>query len=69
MTTITDEFMRQMLSMTRNFTVVILKKGNYYSRPDAKEIIWEHGHRNFSLREDGLLSIVLPVAMEAIYEE
>jgi hypothetical protein len=24
-------------------------------------IIWEHGRRNFSLRADGLLSIICPV--------
>ncbi|MGA1977907.1 MAG: hypothetical protein ABSG89_08645 [Bacteroidales bacterium] len=61
MTAITDEFMRQKLSGTRNFTIVVLKKGQYYNHPDAKGIIWEHGRRNFSLREEGLLAIVCPV--------
>jgi len=61
MTTITDEFMKQMLSMTKNFTATILKKGKYHNRPDAKRMIWEHGRRNFSICEDGLLSIICPV--------
>ncbi len=29
--------------------------------PGAEKIIWEHGRRNFALREDGMLSIVCPV--------
>ena len=27
----------------------------------ADQIVWEHGRRNFSLRADGVLSIVCPV--------
>jgi hypothetical protein len=61
MKTITDEYMKQMRATTREYTLVILKKGPDYSRSDAQVIIWEHGRRNFSLREEGLLSIVCPV--------
>ncbi len=61
MTTITDEFMRQMLTKTRNYTVVILKAGPKKKEPGADKIIWEHGRRNFALRADGVLPIVCPV--------
>ena len=61
MATITDEMMMQMMTTTKNYTVVILKAGPNTDQPDAKKITWEHGRRNFSLRADGLLSIVCPV--------
>ena len=31
-------------------------------REEAWPIVWEHGRRNFALRADGLVSIILPVA-------
>jgi len=61
MTTITDEFMMQMMTTTKSYTAVILKAGPNIDHPDAKKITWEHGRRNFSLRADGLLSVVCPV--------
>jgi hypothetical protein len=61
LSTITDDFMKQMLGTTKTFTIVILKTGPNMTRPDAPKIIWEHGRRNFSLRAEGLLSIVCPV--------
>jgi hypothetical protein len=62
MTIITDEFMRDMLTKTKTYTVALLKAARAYDKPDAEAIIWEHGRRNFSLRADGVLSIVCPVA-------
>src|SRR2546430_3659870 len=62
MTTITDEFMRQMISKTRNYCVVILKAGPKKNEEGAEKIIWEHGRRNFALRADGVLSIVCPIS-------
>ncbi len=53
--------MRQMISTTRNYCVVILKAGPNRNMPGVEKIIWEHGRRNFALREDGVLSIVCPV--------
>ncbi len=61
MAEITDEYMKEMLALAKPFTAVILKKGQNYNRPDVMKIIWEHGRNNFSLKADGLLSIVCPV--------
>jgi hypothetical protein len=65
MTAITDEYMQQMLTKTREYHIVLLKptqgSDNY---PDIKKILWEHAKRNFSLKADGLLSIVCPVTAE-----
>ena len=62
MTTITDEFMRQMISKTRNYCIVILKAGPKRNEEGVEKIIWEHGRRNFALRADGVLSIVCPIS-------
>jgi hypothetical protein len=65
MTEITDEFMQQMISRTRNYCVVILKAGPNRNKPGVEKIIWEHARRNFALRAEGLLSIVCPVFDES----
>ncbi|SNS06824.1 hypothetical protein SAMN05216276_1003189 [Streptosporangium subroseum] len=64
MATITDEQMRAQLSTAKPYTVVILKTGPNRQMEGVDGIIWEHGRRNFSLRADGLLSVVLPVMDE-----
>jgi hypothetical protein len=61
MTTITDEFMMQLLPTTKTYTAIILKAGPGINKDNVKQITWEHGRRNFALRADGLLSIVCPV--------
>src|SRR5579859_7362026 len=61
-TTITDEFMRQRISATRQYCIVILKAGPRRNEEGVEKIIWEHGRRNFALREAGVLSIVCPIA-------
>src|SRR5258708_38571893 len=62
MTTITNEFMLQMLPTARNYCVVILQAGPKRHEDGVEKIIWEHGRRNFALRADGVLAIVCPVA-------
>jgi hypothetical protein len=64
MTEITDEYMRGMLTKTKEYSIVILKPGPKPAQPGVEKIIWEHGRRNFALRADGLLSIVCPVTAE-----
>ncbi|OIQ92883.1 hypothetical protein GALL_251780 [mine drainage metagenome] len=61
MTTITDDFMKQMMVTTKAYTIVILKEGPNRNSPDLNQIVWEHGRRNFSLRADGILSVVCPI--------
>lgn len=54
--------MRALTPTTRPYTAVILKAGPNRHADGVEAIIWEHGRRNFSLRADGLLAIVCPVA-------
>jgi hypothetical protein len=65
MTTITDEYMMQMLTKTKPYCIVLLKPGPNIQHQDLKKIIWEHGRRNFQLRAEGLLSIVCPVSADS----
>ncbi|TSE01627.1 hypothetical protein FOS14_03620 [Skermania sp. ID1734] len=67
MMTITDEFMREMMGKTRPYTVVLLKKTAAIMDPEAQKIIWEHGRRNFALREEGKLVIVCPIRDHEIW--
>lgn len=62
METITDEYMRQTISRTKDYTIVIVKAGPNRNSPGFDEVIWEHARRNFSLRESGVLSIVCPIS-------
>jgi hypothetical protein len=58
---ITDEYMKQMIMKTREYTIVILKGTQKRNEPEAEKIIWEHGRRNFCLREEGKLPIACPI--------
>lgn len=60
-TPISDDFMQSMLAKTREYTVVVLSAGPAYGGPDTRPIVWEHGRRNFTLRADGRMPIVVPV--------
>jgi hypothetical protein len=61
MTEITDDYMREHLTKTRAYAVVLLKAGEKYGEEGSDAIVWEHGRRNFSLRADGVMPIVCPV--------
>jgi hypothetical protein len=61
---ITDDYMREMMGTSKPYSILILKKGPNYAMEGADRIIWEHGRRNFQLRADGRLAIVLPIRAE-----
>jgi hypothetical protein len=62
---ITDDFMRERLAQSKTYTVMLLKQGPNWDEPDRDAIIWEHGRRNFALRADGVLAIVVPITDES----
>lgn len=57
----------QMLGKSKNYSIVILKKGTNDNIAERQQIIWEHGRRNFQLREAGLLSIVVLLWKKTIF--
>ncbi|GAC1619908.1 MAG: hypothetical protein NVS4B9_10760 [Ktedonobacteraceae bacterium] len=61
MTTITDDFMQQMLAASKDYTIVILRVVPGKDQTEVKKIVWEHGRRNFVLRAAGLLPIICRV--------
>jgi HD superfamily phosphodiesterase len=58
---ITDELMQQMISQSKDYSVVLLRRTSKQNEPGADKIILEHGRRNFTLHNDGFLPIVCPV--------
>jgi uncharacterized protein YciI len=61
MTEISDSDMQEQLGKTREYALVLIKPGPQLGSEGSRELIWEHGRRNFQLRAEGLLSIVGPV--------
>jgi hypothetical protein len=61
MAEITDEYMKEMLGRSKQYSFVLLRAGPNRSMPGAETIVREHARRNFSLRADGRLSIVCPM--------
>jgi hypothetical protein len=61
MAAITDEYMKQMLSTTKDYCVCILRATPKRKEPGVESVVREHGRRNFSLRADGRLAIVCMV--------
>jgi hypothetical protein len=59
--TITDQFMREMITRSRGYCFTMLHTGPKWNDPDKDKIIWEHRRCNFQLRAEGALSIVCPV--------
>ena len=62
MTTISDDFMKKMMTKAKIYSLVILKATLKRTEPGVEKIVWEHVRRNFSLRAEGLLSIICPIA-------
>lgn len=65
MTEITNEYMMEMLTKVKAYSILLLKPGPNVNHPDRQKIIWEHGRKNFQLRAEGLLNIVCPISAEA----
>jgi hypothetical protein len=61
MAPIDDATMRERLSRIKEYVLVILRKGPNWEAIGAKEVVWEHGRRNFELREAKKLAIVCPL--------
>ncbi|HEX6535226.1 MAG TPA: YciI family protein [Gemmatimonadaceae bacterium] len=58
---ITDDMMRERLARTKKYSLLILHPTEKLQAPGAYAVVWEHGRRNFQLRQDGVLNIVCPV--------
>ena len=65
MTEITDEYMKQMLTKSEDYSIVILRKTEKINEPGTDKIKYNHGKRNFQLRENGIMSIVCRINDES----
>ena len=59
MTVITDDEMHERLAQSRDYTVALLRVAPAADLPESRPLVWEHGRRNFVLRAEGILPIVL----------
>lgn len=60
-----EEYMKQMLTKTKDYTAVILRATDKIHDPGTDSIKIEHGERNFQLRKEGKLSIVCRITDES----
>ena len=65
MAEITNEYMMDMLTKGKNYTIVILKQTDKFHEKGYDKTKYEHGKRNFQLREDGIISIVCRINDES----
>ena len=61
---ISDEFMMQMISQAKSFSVALLRASDNYGTPESQPLVWEHARRNFALRAEGVLVVVCPISDE-----
>jgi hypothetical protein len=64
---VTDHTMRARLAGASDYTTVLLRSTDQCVRPTVDPIIWEHGRRNMSLVEAGLLAVVLPATDDSSF--
>jgi hypothetical protein len=63
---ITDDYMRDRISKTRNYVLIVLRPTPDYFEADSRPIVWEHGRRNMALQAAGIMPIVCPVGDDKI---
>ena len=57
----TIEYIRELQSSMKEYTVVLLKLTPKRNEAESQGIIFQHAQKNFALREEGVVSIVCPV--------
>lgn len=50
-----------MLGRSRIYSLVLLTPGPTPHPADRDQVVWEHGRRNFALREQGVMNLVGPI--------
>ncbi|MGH3563336.1 MAG: hypothetical protein ACRDTN_16525 [Mycobacterium sp.] len=61
MKTFTDDEINALLLTAKPYSIVIVKSGPNFTDDTALALSWEHNRRNFGLRADGRLAVVLRV--------
>jgi hypothetical protein len=59
MSSITDDYMREVIDSRKPYTLVVFRSGPRANEPGADKAIWEHGRRNLELRRDGIVNIIV----------
>lgn len=64
MNAVSDDHLRDLLSHSKKYCLVILSAGPNWGQAGADKIIGEHGRRNLQLRADGVMPIMCPLTDE-----
>ena len=59
MSSITDDYMREVIRTRRPYTLVVFRSGPKAKEPGADKVIWEHGRRNLELRKSGIVNLII----------
>jgi hypothetical protein len=68
MSSITDDYMHEVLKTVKPYTVVVIKSGPKANEPGADKQIWEHGRMNLELRKEGMLDLIIGLRDEGEIE-
>lgn len=61
MTSITDDYLREVIKTGKPWTLVVFKSGPKADEVGAEKIIWEHGRRNLELLKAGTVNMIIAV--------
>jgi hypothetical protein len=64
MSSITDDYMREVIKTRKTYTLVVFRSGPKADAPSADKMVWEHGRRNLKLRKDGIVDLIIGVRDE-----
>jgi hypothetical protein len=64
MSTITDDYMNEVLKTRKPYTLVVFKGGPRADEPGADKLIREHGRRNLELRKERKLDLIIAIRDE-----
>jgi len=59
MSSITDDYMREVIRTRRPYTLVVFRSGPKAKEPGADKVIWEHGRRNLEFRKSGIVNLII----------
>ncbi|WP_067693284.1 hypothetical protein [Nocardia jejuensis] len=65
-TTVTDEQIQALAATAKPFSLALLRWGPERGRSDADSIELEHQRRMVSLRADGVIAVLCPVASDSV---
>lgn len=64
MSSITDDYLREVIKTRKPYALVVFRSGPRAEEPGADKIIWQHGKRNLELLKNGIVNIIIALRDE-----